>query len=300
MTDWERLLTEHRNAASHALDTMGTEELLALMNAEDAKVAPAVGAVIPEIALVVELAVAALRAGGRLIYVGAGTSGRLGVLDAAECVPTFGVSPETVQAAIAGGEAAMTRSVEEAEDRAEVGAADLAARRVGRNDLVLGITASGLTPYVLGALRYAREAGARTALLACNDCAEAGDYADVVISPVVGPEVLTGSTRLKAGTAQKLVLNMISTATMVRLGKVYQNLMVDMKPTNKKLLDRAVRIIQAVTGCGEEEAAAALAGAENEIKTAIVMVDTGCDAAAARRALARVDGFVRRAIADKG
>ncbi|NLG84899.1 MAG: N-acetylmuramic acid 6-phosphate etherase [Firmicutes bacterium] len=300
MEDWERLATEHRNAASYALDTMGTEELLRLMNDEDAKVAPAVAAVIPAVAVAVEMAVEALRAGGRLIYVGAGTSGRVGALDAAECVPTFGVSPETVQAVIAGGEAALSSPIEEAEDRAEAGAADLAARAVGPGDLVVGITASGLTPYVLGALRLAREAGARTVLLTCNDCPEAADYADVVIAPVVGPEVLTGSTRLKAGTAQKMVLNMISTATMVRLGKVYQNLMVDMKPTNKKLQARAVRIVQAATGCGEKEAAAALPAAGNEIKTAIVMIHKACDPATARKILAEVGGFVRRAIAGEG
>ncbi|MGE5549475.1 MAG: N-acetylmuramic acid 6-phosphate etherase [Bacteroidota bacterium] len=297
MAEWEHLLTEHRNKDSLDLDTMNTEALLRLMNREDAKVAPAVAAVIPEIAAAVEFALAALRAGGRVIYVGAGTSGRLGVLDAAECPPTFGVERELVQAVIAGGDAAIFRPVEEAEDQAEAGAKDISLRKVGAKDFVLGISASGITPYVLGALQYAKEVGARTAVIVCNDRREAAALADVVIAPVVGPEVLTGSTRLKAGTAQKMVLNMISTASMVKLGKVYQNLMVDMKPANKKLQDRATRIIREATGCDLEAARTALADADNEIKTAIVMLLTGWSAGEARAALAKADGFVRRAIA---
>ncbi|MGE5598747.1 MAG: N-acetylmuramic acid 6-phosphate etherase [Bacteroidota bacterium] len=297
MCDWSQLLTEHRNEASMRLDTLETAEILRLMNKEDATVAHAVAAVLPAVAAAVDLAVEALRAGGRLIYVGAGTSGRLGVLDAAECPPTFGVDPETVQAVMAGGEEAVFRPVEEAEDRAEAGARDLADKEVGPRDMVIGISASGVTPYVLGALHQARAAGARTALVVCNAQPEAAACAEVIIAPLVGPEVLTGSTRLKAGTAQKMVLNMISTASMVRLGKVYQNLMVDMRPTNRKLLDRAVRIVCSATGSDAERARACLAEANNEIKTAIVMLRTGWSAGEARRALARADGFVRRAVA---
>jgi len=277
------------------LDAMGIEEILRLMNAEDAQVASAVAQVVPEIKDAVELAVSALKSGGRMLYVGAGTSGRLGVLDAAECPPTFGVDRRIVQAVIAGGAKAVFRAVEEIEDRAEEGARDIRRKRLTPRDLVIGITASGTTPYVLGALGAAKAAGAHTALIACNR-RDAVPCADVLIAPLVGPEVLTGSTRLKAGTAQKMILNMISTATMVRLGKVYRNLMVDMRPSNRKLHDRAARIVRMATGRGKSEVEAALAAAGGEMKTAIVMLETGTDAGEARQRLMEAGGIVRQAV----
>ena len=295
MGEWDQLLTERPNDASARLDTMRIEEILRLMNAEDAGVASAVAQVIPEIAAVVESSVIALKSGGRMLYVGAGTSGRLGVLDASECPPTFGVDRRLVQAVIAGGAKAVFQAVEEAEDRAAEGERDIRRRRVEPRDMVIGISASGTTPYVLGALKAAKAAGARTAMIACNRRG-AVPCADVLIAPLVGPEVLTGSTRLKAGTAQKMILNMISTASMVRLGKVYRNLMVDMRPSNRKLHDRAARIVRMATGKGDSEVEAALAAAGGEMKTAIVMLETGADAAEARHRLAESGGIVHRAV----
>ena len=295
MGEWDQLLTERPNDASARLDTMRIEEILRLMNAEDAGVASAVAQVIPEIAAVVESSVIALKSGGRMLYVGAGTSGRLGVLDASECPPTFGVDRRLVQAVIAGGAKAVFQAVEEAEDRAAEGERDIRRRRVEPRDMVIGISASGTTPYVLGALKAAKAAGARTAMIACNRRG-AVPCADVLIAPLVGPEVLTGSTRLKAGTAQKMILNMISTASMVRLGKVYRNLMVDMRPSNRKLHDRAARIVRMATGKGDSEVEVALAAAGGEMKTAIVMLETGADAAEARHRLAESGGIVHRAV----
>lgn len=275
---------------------MSVTEFLEVMNAEDHRVADAVADQIPQIALAVDLVVAALRRGGRLIYTGAGTSGRLGVLDAAECPPTFGTDPGLVVGLLAGGQQAMFQAVEGAEDSAELGVADLVAIGLTADDAVVGIAASGRTPYVIGGLDHAREVGAATIAIACNPDAEVGRHADVLIEVDNGPEVLTGSTRLKAGTSQKLVLNMISTATMVRLGKVYGNLMVDVQPTNEKLVARAIGIIQAATGCDAEKAAQALAEAGNHAKTAIVAILCGIDAEAARARLAEADGFVRKAL----
>lgn len=296
MGEWDQLLTERPNEASAQLDAMRIEEILRLMNAEDAGVASAVAQVIPEIAAVVELAVIALRSGGRMFYIGAGTSGRLGVLDASECPPTFGVDRRIVQAVIAGGMKAVFYAVEEAEDRAENGERDMRRKRIESRDLAIGISASGTTPYVIGALAAAKAAGAHTAMIACNRRG-AVPCADVLIAPLVGPEVLTGSTRLKAGTAQKMILNMISTASMVRLGKVYRNLMVDMRPSNRKLYDRAARIVRMATGRGKDEVEAALVAAGGEMKTAIVMLETGIDAAEARHRLAESGGIVRQAVA---
>lgn len=289
------LVTETRSPY-HDLDAMSIEEILAVINAEDRRVAEAVGKELPNIAKVVAAVVEAFRKGRRLIYVGAGTSGRLGVLDASECPPTFGVPPEQVDAIIAGGDRALRYSSEEAEDDPEQGARDVRERGVQAGDVVLGIAASGRTPYVIGALREAARLGAFTAALVCNPGSPLAEVANVTICPVVGPEVLTGSTRMKAGTAQKMVLNMISTTAMIKSGKAYGNLMVDMSPTNVKLLDRAKRIIQLATGCDAETAARTLREAGNKVKVAIVMIEAGCSAGAAEELLARAGGFVREAI----
>ena len=268
-----------------------------MMNREDAGVAAVVAGQTDAIASAVEIATAAFRAGGRLFYVGAGTSGRLGVLDASECPPTFGTDPEMVQGIIAGGSAALTRSQEGAEDQPETGAREMDERNVKSHDFVVGIAASGTTPFVHGALHRARELGAHTAIVACTtppdsllaDC-------DVAIVTIVGPEVVTGSTRLKAGTATKLVLNTITTGAMILLGKTYGNLMVDMRASNAKLADRAERIVMEVTGISRERARAQLAAAGGLVKTALVMQMTGADRSAAEQLLADHGGFVRRVI----
>lgn len=288
--------TEAQNPRTRRLDAMSVEELLRVMNAEDARVPDAVARQIPQIARAVELVVQALRAGGRLIYLGAGTSGRLGVLDAAECPPTFGTDPGQVVGLLAGGQGAMFRAAEGAEDRAQDGVRDLTELGLTDRDVVVGIAASGRTPYVIGGLDHARAAGAATVSIACNPGAEVSRHAQVAIELDNGPEVLTGSTRLKAGTSQKLVLNMISTAAMVGLGKVYGNLMVDLRPTNEKLLARAVRIVREATDCDEDTARAALAAADHHAKTAIVAILCGISADAARDRLAAADGFVRGAV----
>lgn len=288
--------TEQQNPRTRELDAMTIDEFLTTMNDEDRRVPVAVAAQIPQIARAVELVVAALAAGGRLVYQGAGTSGRLGVLDAAECPPTFGTDPEQVRGLLAGGRDAMFEAVENAEDSAELAVADLEAIGLTARDVVVGIAASGRTPYVIGGLDHARRVGAATVSLACNPGAPTSRHADVAIEVDNGPEVLTGSTRLKAGTSQKLVLNMISTAAMVRLGKVYGNLMVDVRPTNEKLVDRAARIVQAATDCDRDTAERALAAADGHAKTAIVAILCGVDADTARSRLAAADGFVRGAI----
>lgn len=292
----DRLTTERRNARSADLDTLPVTDLLLLVNDEDARVAPAVREAVPQIARAVEAVAAAFRAGGRLVYAGAGTSGRLGVLDSVECPPTFGTDPGQVVGLIAGGERAFVRAVEGAEDSGDLGAQDLAGIGFGPRDVLVGIAASGRTPYVIGALDHARAVGAVTVSIACNPGAAVSAHADVAIEVDAGPEVLTGSTRLKAGTAQKLVLNMISTAAMVQTGKVFGNLMVDVRPTNAKLLDRARRIVVEATGCDDATAEAALADADGHAKTAVVSVLAGCDAAQARDRLERAGGFVRDAL----
>lgn len=296
MPDLSALTTEASNPQTAHLDAMPVEDLLRAMNAEDRRVPEAVAAQIPQIARAVACAVAALRGGGRLVYLGAGTSGRLGVLDAAECPPTFGTDPSAVVGLLAGGEEAMFRAVEGAEDDPVLGARDLAAIGLSDRDVVIGLAASGRTPYVLGGLDHARSVGARTVAVACNPGSEVGRHAEIAIELDNGPEVLTGSTRLKAGTSQKLVLNMISTAAMVGLGKVYRNLMVDVRPTNEKLLARAIRIVRDATDCDEQTARAALAAADQHAKTAIVAVLCGVDAAQARERLVAADGFVRSAV----
>lgn len=290
--------TEQRNPVSADLDRMSALQIVTVMNEEDHKVADAVQRALPQVARAVDAVVESLRAGGRLIYMGAGTSGRLGVLDAVECPPTFRTDPDLVQGLIAGGRAAMFRAVEGAEDSAELGASDLDELHPTVHDAVVGIAASGRTPYVMGGLDRARALGATTISLACTPDAIVSRHADIAIEVDNGPEIVTGSSRLKSGTSQKLVLNMISTAAMVRLGKVYGNLMVDVAPNNTKLIDRAERIVIAATGCDRERARAALRAADGHAKTAIVMVVRGVDAARAREALAAADGFVRTAIED--
>jgi N-acetylmuramic acid 6-phosphate etherase len=290
------LTTEQRNPASRHLDRLGTLGIVELINREDAQVAPAVWRCRRQIAAAVELVARALRGGGRLIYVGAGTSGRLGVLDASECPPTFGTRPGRVQGVVAGGRRALVRSVEGAEDRAPEGAAAMDARRIGPRDVVMGIAACGVTPFVRAALARARRRGARTVFLTCAPQAAGGVGADVVIQAVVGPEVVTGSTRMKAGTATKLVLNTLTTAAMVRLGKVYGNLMVDLRATNAKLRDRAERIVMAAAGATRARARRLLEQADGQAKTAILMHQAHLDAPAARRRLKQANGSLRRAI----
>lgn len=290
------LTTERANPRTAALDSMPIEELLRTMNAEDAGVASAVAQAIPEITRAVDYLVAARRRGGRLIYIGAGTSGRLGVLDAVECPPTFGIDPGEVLGIIAGGPDAFTQAVEGAEDDPARAAQDLSAVHLTAADAVVALAASGRTPYAIGALRYGRAVGATTIAISCNRNAETSAHADVAIEVETGPEVLTGSTRLKAGTAQKMVCNMLTTATMVQDGKVYGNLMVDVNPTNAKLVDRARRIVAEATGTDLRTAAALLDAADGHPKTAIVMHLAGVDAPTARTLLERSKGFVRSAV----
>ncbi|MCA5919640.1 N-acetylmuramic acid 6-phosphate etherase [Pectobacterium brasiliense] len=291
-----KLVSETRNPATMALDQLSTLEMMLAFNQEDRKVPEAIAQVLPAIAEAVDLATASLQEGGRLIYLGAGTSGRLGVLDASECPPTFGVPHGLVIGLIAGGPGALLKAVEGAEDDPALGEADLKALDVTAADMVVGLAASGRTPYVIGALRYARDVGCRTAAISCNPHSPIAQEAQVAISPVVGPEALTGSTRLKSGTAQKLVLNMISTGAMVKLGKVYQNLMVDVKATNVKLLDRACRIVVEATGAEREKARQALVQADNEVKPAILMLLANIDVEAARERLKQHNGYLREAL----
>ncbi|MBE5203823.1 N-acetylmuramic acid 6-phosphate etherase [Pectobacterium sp. FL60-S17] len=291
-----KLVSETRNPATMALDQLSTLEMMLAFNQEDRKVPEAIAQVLPAIAEAVDLATASLQEGGRLIYLGAGTSGRLGVLDASECPPTFGVPHGLVIGLIAGGPGALLKAVEGAEDDPALGEADLKALNLTAADMVVGLAASGRTPYVIGALRYARDVGCRTAAISCNPHSPIAQEAQVAISPVVGPEALTGSTRLKSGTAQKLVLNMISTGAMVKLGKVYQNLMVDVKATNVKLLDRACRIVVEATGAEREQAQQALVQADNEVKPAILMLLANIDVEAARERLKQHNGYLREAL----
>jgi len=292
----ENLTTETRNQKTMTLDTMSVQEVLALMNQEDQRVPLAVKQALPRIESAVKKIVANFQAGGRLIYMGAGTSGRLGVLDAAECVPTFGTNPEMVQGLIAGGMSAMTVAVEGAEDSVELGQADLVALMLTDHDTVVGIAASGRTPYVVGGLDYANQVGAATVSVACNGDAVISQHADTAIEVDAGPEVLTGSTRLKSGTAQKLILNMLSTASMIGIGKAYKNLMVDVKATNEKLVERAKRIIVQATDCSATTATQAFDDADQDVKLAIVMVLTDMNKDEASQRLTRARGFVRQAI----
>jgi N-acetylmuramic acid 6-phosphate etherase len=290
------LLTEARNPASEAIDSLTPDEIVALMNAEDARVVAAVAAEAPRIARLVERVADGLRRGGRLIYVGAGTSGRLGVLDAAECPPTFSTPPSMVVGLIAGGPTALTRAVEGAEDRPEQGAADLEALEPTERDVVVGIATSGRTPYVLGALRRARELGAFTAGIACNRPSLLGGIVELEVAPLVGPEVIAGSTRLKAGTATKMVLNMITTGAMVRIGKTFGNRMIDLQPTNEKLRIRSRRILRELAGVDDATARSLLEASSGRLKPALVAALAGVDHGEAERLLAGHGGHVRLAI----
>lgn len=290
------LETELRNPRTMELDTLPTSALVDTLHAENYAVADAVAATLPIVAQVVDILAERMARDGRLFYVGAGTSGRLGVLDASECPPTFGVSREMVQGIIAGGETALTTSIEGAEDSPEVGAADLRERNVTANDVIVGIAASGRTPYVIGALDAARQVGAIAVALVNVSQAQMRNHADLTIAAVTGPEALTGSTRLKAGTAQKMVLNLLTTAAMVRLGKVYGNLMVDVRATNVKLRDRAIRIVQAATTADRDQAQIALNVCEWHCKTAIVMLECNLSAPEATRRLQEANGWVRAAL----
>ncbi len=292
----EDLLTEAVNPQTVNIDKLTTSELIQVINTEDKKVAAAIAVEMPHIAAAVDKITEALRAGGRLIYMGAGTSGRLGVLDAAECPPTFGVEPGLVIGLIAGGDIALVQAVEGAEDDKNGAVIQLQDVNLSASDVVVGLAASGRTPYVIGGLEYANSVGAFTVAISCTPDSLIAKAAKLAITPLVGPEVITGSTRLKAGTAQKLVLNMLTTATMVRLGKVYGNLMVDVKPTNAKLVERAKRIVTQATGVSREMAGDVLVQARMNPKTAIVMIKKSCDAQQAARFLAAADGFIRRAI----
>jgi N-acetylmuramic acid 6-phosphate etherase len=292
----DHLATEKPNPASSSIDLLATADILTLINAEDHKVAPAVASQIPQIAQAVDAIVNALLQGGRLFYLGAGTSGRLGVLDASECPPTFDVSPDLVQGIIAGGEPALTRATEGTEDHPESAAADLRERNFTARDILVGLTASGRTPYVLGAIRHARSLGATTIGITCNAGAELSTLVDIPIVPLVGPEILTGSTRLKSGTAQKLVLNMLSTTTMIRLGHVYRNLMVNLQLTNEKLRDRARRIVAQAAGVPPDRAAQALADAGNDVRAAIVMLKRGVPLDQARSLLHQAGNRVGAAL----
>jgi N-acetylmuramic acid 6-phosphate etherase len=289
-------LTEERNPLTNDIDTLPTLGMLALINVEDQKVALVVHAELPRIAQAVDAITARMQSGGRLIYLGAGTSGRLGVLDASECPPTFGISPELVVGLIAGGPAALTDAVEGAEDDQEGGAREIAELSVDENDSVIGIAASGRTPYALGGLQEAKARGALTVSITCNRPSPLGELAEISIALVVGPEVISGSTRLKAGTAQKMALNMISTGVMIRLGKTYSNLMVDVQPTNVKLHRRARRIVAEATGVDVQQAADMLSACNGEVKTAIVATLAGISPDLARLRLREANGYVRKAI----
>ena len=301
------LTTEQRNPASRNIDAESTPAVLRIINEEDKRVAIAVEKELPYVAEAVAIVTEALRLGGRLVYVGAGTSGRLGVLDAVECPPTFGVDPQMVQGLIAGGDKAMFRAQEAAEDKEESGAREIEAIHIGKKDVVCGIAASLQTPYVVGAIKRAKELGARTlyvttnprALLSLPEFVELGRAIDVAVCPEVGPEVIMGSTRMKSGTAQKLILNMISTASMIGLGKVYENMMIDLQLTNAKLRERAKKIIMTITGINYQEASDALESAGGQVKTALVMLKARVTRDEAQKRLHAANGFVRAAIEGK-
>lgn len=291
-----RLSTESRNANSKNLNQLSTMEVLKTINNEDKKVADAVEKVLPAIEIAIEHVFQAFQKGGRLFYVGAGTSGRLGVIDASECPPTFMTPPEMVQTIMAGGNEAYTNAAEGSEDNEEQGALDLREKELTQNDVVIGITASGRTPYPIGAVKYAHEIGAYTVSLSCNSDSEISEFADCNIEVVVGPEVLTGSTRMKAATAHKMVLNMISTTVMVKLGKVYENLMVDVHASNYKLLERAKSIIMEITNVTYKEAEKTLLLADKEVKPAIVMIEANVPLEKAKEAILQSNGYVGNAI----
>jgi N-acetylmuramic acid 6-phosphate etherase len=294
----ERRRSEHRNAASKNLDRMTTRQIVRLMNREDKKVAAAVGRELPAIARAVDAIVDGIRKGGRLIYVGAGSSGRMAVLDAAECPPTFGTSPKLVQALIAGGRPAVTGAVEGAEDSGVNVEREMRGKKLVPNDVVVGITASGTTPYVLAALKHARRKGATTVAITVNPHTPVSRYAKILIATEVGPEVLTGSTRLKAGTSQKMVLNMLSTAAMARLGHVYENLMIDVKPSNQKVSNRILRILAEASGKSMSAAEHALRQAGRNLRVALVMLKLGVDVREAKKKIRTAKGNLREALGE--
>jgi N-acetylmuramic acid 6-phosphate etherase len=292
-----KLTTEQRNQNSMNMDEMSTMEMLRMMNEEDQKVAFAVEKVLPQVEHAIENIYEALQNGGRLFYVvGAGTSGRLGIMDASECPPTFMTPPEMVQTVMAGGNDAFFQAVEGSEDSEKSGEADVKEKGITKNDVILGITASGRTPYPIGALKYARQIGAYTASLSCNENSRISSFADCSIEVIVGPEILTGSTRMKAATAHKMILNMISTATMVKLGKVYENLMVDVHASNYKLKERAKRNIMEITNVSYEKAEEVLRQTNHEVKPAIVMIKAGVSVKEAKAVIDENNGYVRKAI----
>lgn len=295
MINLQNLTTEKRNEKTMNLDELSIDNAMKIMNEEDQKVALAVKEVLPQIKPIIEETIKSFNKNGRLFYIGAGTSGRLGILDASECVPTFGVSPEMVQGIIAGGKKAMTMAVEGAEDSLDLGKEDLQKANLTSNDIVVGIAASGRTPYVIGALEYANKIGATTATISCNKNSEISKYATYSVEVDAGAEFLTGSTRLKSGTTQKLILNMISTISMIGIGKVYKNLMVDVQPTNGKLIERSKRIIMEATDCDYDTAKDYLEKG-GDVKTAIVMILTKTSKEEAKENLSRSKGFVKDAI----
>ncbi len=296
--DLTKLVTESRNPSSEKIDTCSTHEILTIINNEDKKVALAVEAEIGQIAKAVDIISDAFIKQGRLIYIGAGTSGRLGILDASECPPTYGTSPDQVIGIIAGGNAAILKAVENVEDSPQLAIEDLKHIQLTENDVVVGIAASGRTPYVIGGLTFAKAIGAKTISLCCNRQAPMVDLADIAIIPVVGPEVVTGSSRMKAGTAQKLILNMLTTASMIKQGKVYSNLMVDVEATNAKLMERQINIVMQATECRRENAIWALAQSGKQCKTAILMILANLSAEQANKALCENHGFIRQALAN--
>jgi len=290
------LISENQNPDTLNIDQVSTEEVVKQINQQDHKVAKAIEKIIPEISRTVDVIVKAFNEGGRLIYLGAGTSGRIGVLDAVECIPTFGIEHGMVIGLMAGGESAMYQAKEGIEDQFDEGEKDLLSIDLKREDVVVGIAASGRTPYVIGALDYAKQVGAKTVALSCNPKAEIADHAEIALLPIVGPEALTGSTRMKSGTAQKMVLNILSTASMIRIGKSYHNLMVDVKATNEKLHARGTRMLMQVTGLNEQEARDTLKKAGGLVKLAILMGLTGKNSKEATRLLGNAGGFLRNAI----
>ncbi|MFA5863385.1 MAG: N-acetylmuramic acid 6-phosphate etherase [Phycisphaerae bacterium] len=298
LKDRSKLTTEKRNVRSRDMDRRSTLQIVEIINAEDALVAPAVAKEKKQIAAAVDLIVSCFRQGGRLFYVGAGTSGRLGVLDASECPPTFGTNPSMVQGIIAGGRRALVRSVEGAEDHEEIGASALDKKHIKPQDVIVGIAACGVTPFVAGAINRARQIGAKTIFVTCAPEAKKYINADIIINPVVGPEVVTGSTRMKAGTATKLVLNTLTTSAMIKLGKIYGNLMVDLKATNTKLRDRSERIVMAATGVSRPRARTLIKNAQGLVKVAIVMYLKKIGFDEAKNVLAECDGFIHRSICE--
>ncbi|EEH96935.1 N-acetylmuramic acid 6-phosphate etherase [Clostridium sp. 7_2_43FAA] len=296
MVDLTKLTTETRNKNTMNLDRMTSIEIAITMNKEDENVINSIRDTLPKISEVIDMCAKALKGGGRIIYMGAGTSGRLGLLDAVECPPTFGVPSDLVIGLIAGGESAFIKAVEGAEDSKTLGVDDLKNINLTNKDVVIGLAASGRTPYVIHGLKYAREIGCKTAIVVCNKDSEMAKYSDVAIEVVVGPEVLTGSTRLKAGTAQKMVLNMISTGSMVAVGKAYQNLMVDVMQTNEKLVVRAENIVIEATDCDRDTARRTLKEANGKVKTAVVMILLNCKYDEAEERLKRAEGHVRFAL----